>query len=522
MVLTRYNNKSYRIDDIDFGTKPTDTFECGNEKISFIDYYKKQYNVEIRDRSQCMLVSRKEIRTSGQREKSEMIIYLVPELCFMTGLTDKMRSNFSVLKELAVYTKLSPFQRVGAYKQFLVNIEKTPKAKQVLTDWGLKLESDPVQVKARLLPEERIIFGRKKEFGAGDQCDFTRQATSNELLDIVDFTNWVVIACKTNKTEADAFEKTIMNVCGPTGVRITKPKRFEIPNDRNETYVNEVRRVLKADSEIQIVVVIFPQSRDDRYAAVKRVLCTEIPVPSQCINSRTLKNEAKNRSVVLKIILQMNCKLGGSLWGVKIPLPNTMICGIDTYHQAGHKGVTVAGFTSTYNPEFTQYFSRAILQEKKEELVNGLVSSMESAVNKYRDFNGSNPECVIIYRDGVGNGQLDFVNDYEIPQFKSAFKRISPDYNPKLTFIIVQKRINTKFFRAAPNNPNGVVNAPPGSVLDQKVTNRYMYDFYLISQHVREGSTNPSHYIVLEDEKGFDPDILQRLTYKLTFMYFNW
>lgn len=61
------------------------------------------------------------------------------------------------------------------------------------------------------------------------------------------------------------------------------------------------------------------------------------------INSRTLSNDAKNRSIVQKIALQMNCKLGGTLWSVKIPFQNVMICGVDSYHDAGQKGNSVSG-----------------------------------------------------------------------------------------------------------------------------------------------------------------------------------
>lgn len=39
----------------------------------------------------------------------------------------------------------------------------------------------------------------------------------------------------------------------------------------------------------------------------------------QVINGKTL-DPKKARSVVLKVALQINCKLGGELWGVKIPL----------------------------------------------------------------------------------------------------------------------------------------------------------------------------------------------------------
>lgn len=39
-VLTAYNNKTYRIDDIDFEKSPASTFETKNGPVSFIDYYR--------------------------------------------------------------------------------------------------------------------------------------------------------------------------------------------------------------------------------------------------------------------------------------------------------------------------------------------------------------------------------------------------------------------------------------------------------------------------------------------------
>lgn len=39
-VLTRYNNKTYRIDDIDWGKTPQNSFESSNgQQITFMDYY---------------------------------------------------------------------------------------------------------------------------------------------------------------------------------------------------------------------------------------------------------------------------------------------------------------------------------------------------------------------------------------------------------------------------------------------------------------------------------------------------
>ena len=44
----------------------------------------------------------------------------------------------------------------------------------------------------------------------------------------------------------------------------------------------------------------------------------------------------------------------------------------------------------------------------------------------------------------------------------------------------------------------------------------------MVSQHVRQGTVTPTHYIVAYDGTQFQPDHMQRLTYKMTHMYYNW
>jgi len=58
------------------------------------------------------------------------------------------------------------------------------------------------------------------------------------------------------------------------------------------------------------------------------------------------------------------------------------------------------------------------------------------------------PDRVVIYRDGVGDGQLKVSAEYEVPQFESCFQHVSSDYHPKLTVVVCHKRINTRIFSA--------------------------------------------------------------------------
>ena len=90
----------------------------------------------------------------------------------------------------------------------------------------------------------------------------------------------------------------------------------------------------------------------------------------------------------------------------------------------------------------------------------------------------------------------------------------SPD-EVKLAFIVVTKKINTRFFCRGEN-------PPPGTVVDDVVTDPSKYDFFIVSQYVREGTVTPTGYNIIEDTLGLDADKIQRLTYKLCHMYFNW
>lgn len=48
------------------------------------------------------------------------------------------------------------------------------------------------------------------------------------------------------------------------------------------------------------------------------------------------------------------------------------------------------------------------------------------------------------------------------------------------------------------------------------------YDFFIVSQCVRQGTVSPTSYNVISDNSGLSPDHLQRMTYKFTHLYYNW
>lgn len=94
----------------------------------------------------------------------------------------------------------------------------------------------------------------------------------------------------------------------------------------------------------------------------------------------------------------MNCKMGGTLWSIKIPFDNVMICGIDSYHEIGGRDNSVSALVASLNNAYSRWFSSAVPQGKKDELFHGLVDSFCKALAAYKNVNGILPKQVIIYR----------------------------------------------------------------------------------------------------------------------------
>lgn len=124
------------------------------------------------------------------------------------------------------------------------------------------------------------------------------------------------------------------------------------------------------------------------------------------------------------------------------------------------------------------------------------------------------PESIVMFRDGVSEGQFQQVLDAELGGLRRAFWKIRANFNPKITYIIVTKRHHAKFFPQRTKDRTGNISA--GTVVDTDIVSNRYYDFYLNSHPGVKGTNKPSKYTVLFDENGFTPDQLQAYIYGLT------
>lgn len=428
-----------------------------------------------------------------------------------------MREDFKFKKAVEAYSKVGPRERCNRLSNFIKTFNDEPKVQLELAQWKMNFSQKPSEIIARVLPYETLLFGGNVHKELNEKADWGNDMKGLKLFKTVDLVNWILIYPQNKRPVATNFTFIYSEIIRSMGIMAEKPIEYSIPNDQPDNVVNALKAYVT--DKIQMAVVIVTSKRKDRYDAIKRICCLEKPVPSQVITSGVLEDERKKKSVITKVAIQMNAKLGGEIWQSNIPLNNVMICGIDTYHDSQRKKASVCAFIATSNNEKTKFFSRATIQETHQELSSNLTITVKSACEHYNRVNRMYPEKIIIYRDGVSDGQLQIVLEYEIPQIKKAFGLIDQNYNPLLAFIVVKKRGNARFFAQINNN---VTNPPCGTIIDTVVTRAEWFDFYLISQYVTQGTVNPTHYNVIYDTIGLRPDHYQRLSYKLTHMYYNW
>lgn len=295
----------------------------------------------------------------------------------------------------------------------------------------------------------------------------------------------------------------LQEVANGMGCRIESPRYWDIADDRSNTYAETLERIMST-SNPELVYCVVSNNRTDRYGAIKKKCTVDRPIPSQVFLAKNLTKNAK--SIATKVAIQLACKLGGAPWSVELPPINLMVVGFDVCHDPTDKSRDYGAMVASLDKNLTRYFSAVNAHTSGEELSNEFSVNLAKALHCYRQLHHTLPSHIVIYRDGVGEGQIPYVYEHEVEQIKSKLGTIYGDISVvKMAFVIVTKRINTRIFYNQ-NNP------PPGTIIDDRVTNPMKYDFYIISQSVRQGTVSPCAYNVIADTTGWRADQLQRIT----------
>lgn len=530
LVVTGYNKFVYRIEDVDFDLSPESTFKRKLEDVTYVDYFKTQHNKDIKDKRQPLLIAlnnnKRKARRDAEKEEDETV-KLVPELCNIAGMTNEQRADSRLKVDMLRATQVSPMDRINHMREFINKMHSSDKVKEMLTKWGYNYEANPVKIKGRLLPVQQIGVGQgahgdhSKWPRVNQEANFDNVVTRDKLAVAPQFPKMVVVISRANANQEAPILKRIKEGFDNVGLNVGNVKVDRITaGDSAHLFVQAVKSVA---SDATAVLIILPRQDKEKYDAVKKFCTVERGLISQVVTAKLMMDDRKARGAATKIGIQIAAKVGGEPWRIHIPMGATMICGYDTYHDTSNRGRSFGAFVASMNETYTRWWSKADTHDKVDELSSHLSENVKLAMEQFKRANNDQyPRRIIIYRDGVSDGQLNHVFNIEVKQIKEAIK--SPGNEARLAFVVVNKQVGARFYMklGQKQGEDFFVNPSPGCVVDDWVTRQERFDFYLVSQFTRNGTVTPTYYNIIHEDSGLDASKHQLLAYKLCHSYFNW
>ncbi len=467
-------------------------------------------------------------------------VYLPMELAHLKKqvLPRNKRLSDDEVANMIRQTAIPPLERQQRIKENLKKMNKGFKTDPYAKAFGIKIKEECVTVTGRVLDPPVLAYS-KNGMLEEQQVTNGRWDRSKSRLGFVmgmHLKSWGLFDLVNARfDDRKMFIDALYEVGRERNLTIDYPvygfsqqKNYDHVVKDFKTFVNGMER--NVGYKPQLVMVI-SQCKGPIYSLIKHTGDVLLGIPTQFI---LVKNVTSPRIQVLhNICMKLNAKLGGInqvIHEISRPALLTrpvMFLGADVTHptpdQAKFKP-SIAAVVASTDPNAANYNCEIRLQsgdgaveiiQKMEDMTKKLLWKFyEQSGFKYR------PEKLFYFRDGVSEGQFMQVLRSELQAIRRACHQLNKNYEPQVTFLVAQKRHNTRFFPRNPSDGVGKMgNIPPGTVVDTTVTHPTEQSFFLASHEGIQGTTKPTNYHVLWDDSGLLPDEIQKLAYYLCHLY---
>ncbi|KAG0045010.1 hypothetical protein BGZ83_009745 [Gryganskiella cystojenkinii] len=434
--------------------------------------------------------------------------------------------------DMIKFTCQPPSARANSIKDGLriLNYE----GNEFLKDFGMKVANEMVTIQARVLNPPTVSYHSSSRDASFVPRDGAWNLKDKKVVVGSTLGSWGVVIFGTERDvpagQISGFIRELVGTCIATGLNIVNknpPIAYNNPQGNIEASLKQawVQAGNAVKSQPQLLVCILPNTGVPLYAEIKRVTDTVLGVSSQCLQVKHTRDPKKQYCA--NVCLKMNAKLGGSnqhLAANQIPFVSTrptIIFGGDVTHpQPGDTTrPSIACVVGSMDRNAARYSATIRVQAARTETITDLGDMTIELLKSFFQSSGQKPERIVFYRDGVSESQFAEVLQMEVAALKAACHRLDPNYNPSVTFVVVQKRHHTRFFPMKREEGDRLGNCKPGTVIDQTIVHPFEYDFYLQSHGGLLGTSRPAHYYVLHDDNKFGPDDLQEMTYKLCHLF---
>ncbi|PSS32032.1 hypothetical protein PHLCEN_2v2209 [Hermanssonia centrifuga] len=404
---------------------------------------------------------------------------------------------------------------------------------------GLEVSADPITLAGRELVAPRVRYGS----GSLNVSRGAWNVVNQKLSAPARIRAWgaVVFDASPNfQQKVESFLAAVTNNMRRLEIDREPIKELGNPYDVHASLNNAARRALEGIQPPKgpdgkylkikptFIIAVLPRDAPDIRKQVKQWGDIVYGVPTQCVRAGKYDDQRGQDQYCNNIALKINIKAGGVNSQVETApqtalnaiLENCMIVGCDVSHPA--PGIThrpsIASLVASYDPGATKYRTYIDAQLPRQEVIDRIDEMLKAAIENYQArHEGVLPQTIVIYRDGVSEGEFWRINESEIAKIDAMLQVFNP--KPSLVFIVVGKRHHVRFFPSDRSQGDKNGNCNPGLVVDKGIVHSKLMDFYLQSHSGIIGTSRPSHYIVLKNGPQWSADLLQELSYALCFVY---
>ncbi|KAI1004267.1 hypothetical protein K3495_g3942 [Podosphaera aphanis] len=251
------------------------------------------------------------------------------------------------------------------------------------------------------------------------------------------------------------------------------------------------------------------------YNIIKSIGDTRAGIQTVCVIGSKFTKERGQGQYFANIALKFNLKGRGINHSIDpeklgiISEGETMVVGLDVTHPSpGSKLGTPSSvaMVASIDKLLAQWPADYRIQLGRQEKVSDVEGLLLGRLRMWAEIHeGKFPKNIIVYRDGVSEGQYEMVLNEEVPGMRNACRQVYPPAQteqnlPNLSVIICGKRHHTRFYPTTMDGADKASNCHPGTVVDRGITLGRAWDFYLQPHGCLQGTARPCHYFVILDE----------------------
>ncbi|RYP67706.1 hypothetical protein DL771_007113 [Monosporascus sp. 5C6A] len=498
--------------------------------ISVADYFEKRYGKQVDPNLPVINIG-----------TTTRPVYMPAELVeVIPGQPLRRKTNPAETAQMILSACRSPFANamsLATIGRMCLNLDANPK----LDEFGISVSKQLLTVIGRELVQPRVMYSGNREAPVSQgswNMRNVRVVKSGRRI-----TKWTFIHIDPRDDDE------VVNVMGKwvafmqtmgVGIESRPLNARGINVSTRGQFISNLRQAfqgLKAQNP-DFVFVVLPRQDTPIYNVVKTLGDVEFGYPTVCVVRKNLIKNGGSPQYFANVALKVNLKMGGTnhKLGADINIikdGKTMVVGYDVTHPTNLSGnadnlPSLVGLVASIDKDLGQWPASAWAQAGRVEMLD---KNLEDAfVERLRLWQRHNqnrlPENIIIFRDGVSEGQFEQVLQKELPYMRAACKSVYPaKASPKISLIVSVKRHQTRFYPTDKNHMTNSRNITNGTVVDRGVTQAHIWDFFLTAHQALQGTARPAHYTVLLDEifrstAGADAaNALEGVTHEMCYLF---